>query len=109
MPCLICTHYDFMLMKTINVLQEEGTGKVTSRLLLKSKRTEATLIIMQQGHQIPPHVSPVDAMVVILEGKVAFMLKDEVTVLETGDVLTFGANEKHALQALETTRFLLVK
>ena len=109
MLCLIYTHYDFMLMKTINVLQEEGTGKVTSRLLLKSKKTEATLIIMQQGHQIPPHVSPVDAMVVILEGKVAFMLKDEVTVLETGDVLTFGANEKHALQALETTRFLLVK
>ncbi|WP_161964133.1 cupin domain-containing protein [Chitinophaga flava] len=93
----------------MNVIQEEGTDKVKSREVLKTKRFEATLIIMQQGQQIPPHTSPVDAMVLVLEGKIAFMLNEEVTVLETGDVLTFQAKEIHALQALETARFLLVK
>lgn len=96
-------------MKTINVIQEEGNDKIKSCLVLKTKRFNANLVIMQQGQQIPPHTSPADAMVLILDGKVAFMLNEEVTVLETGDVFTFRANEIHALQALENARFLLVK
>jgi quercetin dioxygenase-like cupin family protein len=96
-------------MKVMNVMQVEGNEKVKSAAILKTKRFDATLIIIQQGQQIPPHTSPANAMILVLEGKIAFMLNEEVTVLDTGDVFTFGANEIHALQALETTRFILIK
>lgn len=96
-------------MKSINVLQAEGNEKIKSSSLFKTRRFDATLLIIQQGHQIPPHTSATNAMVLILEGKTAFMLNDEITVLEAGDVFTFKANEIHALQALETTRLLLIK
>ncbi|NSL89378.1 cupin domain-containing protein [Chitinophaga solisilvae] len=96
-------------MKNMNVLQEEGNNKVKSCTVFRTKRFNASLVIMQQGQQIPPHTSPADAMVLVVEGKIAFMLNEEVTVLEKGDVLTFHANEIHALQALETARFLLIK
>ncbi|NLR79008.1 MULTISPECIES: cupin domain-containing protein [Chitinophaga] len=96
-------------MKGINVMQEAGNEKVKSCAILKTKRFDATLLIVQQGYQIPPHTSPANAMILILEGKIAFMLNEEVTILETGDVFSFGANELHALQALETTRFILIK
>ena len=96
-------------MKGINVMQEAGNEKVKSCAILKTKRFDATLLIMQQGYQIPPHTSPANAMILILEGKIAFMLNEEVTILETGDVFSCCANELHALQALETTRFILIK
>ncbi|MCW3462473.1 cupin domain-containing protein [Chitinophaga nivalis] len=96
-------------MKSMNVMQVAGNEKIKNYAVLKTKRFDANLMILQQGQQIPPHTSPADAMVVILSGKVAFMLNEEVTVLETGDVFTFRANEIHALQALETVRFLLIK
>ncbi|NLR59771.1 cupin domain-containing protein [Chitinophaga polysaccharea] len=96
-------------MKGINVMQESGNEKVKSCAILKTQRFDATLLIVQQGYQIPPHTSPANAMILILEGKIAFMLNEEVTILETGDVFSFGANELHALQALETTRFILIK
>ncbi|HVI48015.1 MAG TPA: cupin domain-containing protein [Chitinophaga sp.] len=93
----------------MNVLQVEGNEKIKSCVVLKTKRFDANLMILRQGQQIPPHTSASDAMVLVLAGKIAFMLNEEVTVLETGDVRTFRANEIHALQALETARFLLVK
>ncbi|GEP92844.1 Cupin domain-containing protein [Chitinophaga terrae (ex Kim and Jung 2007)] len=96
-------------MKSINVLLAEGNEKIKSCALFKTKRFDATLLIIQQGHQVPPHTSSTHALILVLEGKTAFMLNDEITVLEAGDVFTFKANEVHALQALETTRLLLVK
>jgi quercetin dioxygenase-like cupin family protein len=96
-------------MKGINVLLAEGNEKIKSCPLFKTKRFDATLLIIQQGHQVPPHTSSTNAMILIMEGKIAFMLNNEITVLETGDVFTFSANEIHALQALETSRIILIK
>ncbi|RFS23455.1 cupin domain-containing protein [Chitinophaga silvatica] len=96
-------------MKGINVLLADGNEKIKSCALFKTKRFDATLLIIQQGHQIPPHTSSTNAMVLILEGRIAFMLNDEITILDAGDTFTFKANEIHALQALETTRLLLIK
>lgn len=96
-------------MKTMNVLQVITNEPVKSCTILKTVRFNAHLVVMQQGRQIAPHTSPADAMILVLEGKIAFMLNENVTVLEAGDVFTFRANEIHALQALETARFLLVK
>ena len=96
-------------MKGINVLLAEGNEKIKSCPLFKKKRFDATLLVIQQGHQVPPHTSSTNAMILIMEGKIAFMLNNEITVLETGDVFTFNANEIHALQALETSRILLIK
>ena len=88
-------------MKGINVLLAEGNEKIKSCPLFKTKRFDATLLIIQQGHQVPPHTSSTNAMIL--------MLNNEITVLETGDVFTFSANEIHALQALETSRIILIK
>jgi quercetin dioxygenase-like cupin family protein len=96
-------------MKGMNVMQVAGNERVKSCAILKTERFDATLLIMQQGHQIPPHTSPANAMILILDGRIAFMLNEEVTILETGDVFSFPANEIHALQALETARFILIK
>jgi quercetin dioxygenase-like cupin family protein len=96
-------------MKGINVMQAAGNESVKSCAILKTKRFDATLLIMQQGHQIPPHTSPVNALILVLGGRIAFMLNEEITILETGDVFSFGANEIHALQALEPARFILIK
>ncbi|CAL1521164.1 cupin domain-containing protein [Chitinophaga sp. MM2321] len=96
-------------MKAMNVMQVAGNDKIKSYVAFKTKRFDANLMILQQGQQIPPHTSPSDAMLLVLQGKIAFMLNEEVTVLETGDIFTFKANEIHALQVLETARFLLVK
>ncbi|WP_161596865.1 cupin domain-containing protein [Chitinophaga vietnamensis] len=96
-------------MKAMNVLQMITSEPVKSYAVLKTARFSAHLVVMQQGRQIPPHTSATDAMILVLEGKIAFMLNENITVLESGDVFTFGANEIHALQALETARFLLVK
>ncbi|MEC5147865.1 cupin domain-containing protein [Chitinophaga sp. 212800010-3] len=96
-------------MKVMNVMQVAANEKVKSCAILKTKKFDATLLIMQQGHQIPPHTSPANAMILVLEGKIAFMLNEEITILETGDIFSFAANEIHALQALETARFILIK
>jgi quercetin dioxygenase-like cupin family protein len=96
-------------MKAINVLLTNNEEKIKTWPLQQTSGFKASLIVMQQGHQIPPHTSQTDAMVLVLEGKIAFMLNEEITILENGDVFNFKANEIHALQALETARFVLIK
>lgn len=96
-------------MKATNILHIPGNERIKSAPLYHNGRFSASLIIMEQGYQIPPHTSPSDAMILVLEGKIAFMLREEVTVLENGHLFTFPANELHALQALEKSRFLLIR
>lgn len=96
-------------MKAINVLLTNNEEKIKHWPLQKTPGFEASLIVMQQGHQIPPHTSKTDAMILVLDGKIAFMLNEEITILEKGDVFNFKALEVHALQALETARFVLIK
>ncbi|MEN8247947.1 MAG: cupin domain-containing protein [Bacteroidota bacterium] len=96
-------------MKIKNIIQEIGYSQVQSKRVVTNGEQQVNLISLEKGCEIPGHTSTKDATIVILEGKLLFKIHGKNHELETLDTYSFGANETHALTAIEDTKILLVQ
>jgi len=66
------------------------------------------LFAFEKGQALSEHVSPFDALVVVLEGAMALTIGGQVVAAPTGTVTRMPAGTPHAVDATERTRMLLV-
>ena len=83
-------------------------GSVVSKTLLKKNTGNITLFSFDQGQELSEHMSPFDAVVLILEGSARIIIGGVPKTVVAGQMLVMPANVSHALHAEEPFKMLLV-
>ena len=81
---------------------------IASRVLHKTAGGNATLFAFEEGQSLSEHVSPFDALVVVLEGVMTLTIGGKAIRAPAATVTRMPAGVPHALEADERTRMLLV-
>ena len=91
--------------KSLIRVQEQA---VVSRTLVKNPAGSVTLFAMDEGETISEHRNPHEAVLWVLEGRLALTLAGRTYTLADGDLVVMRPHEPHALRAEKPVRFLLV-
>ncbi len=86
-------------------LPEQG---IASRILAKNSGGSVTLFAFDEGQGLSEHTSPFDALVVVLEGRLALTIGGEPVDATAGTIVRMPAQAPHAVDAVEPSRMLLV-
>lgn len=83
-------------------------NSVVSRTIIEKGTGTVTLFAFDRGQKLSEHITPYDAVVYVVEGKVEIKISGKQFVLEEGDMIVMPANKPHALTAFEQFKMLLV-
>jgi quercetin dioxygenase-like cupin family protein len=83
-------------------------GGIASRILAKSAGGNITLFAFDANQGLTEHSSPFDALVLVLEGRLALTIGGSPIEAPAGTVVNMPAGVPHAVDALEPTRMLLM-
>jgi quercetin dioxygenase-like cupin family protein len=83
-------------------------GGIASRVLSRTSGGNLTLFALDAGQGLTEHTSPFEAMVLVLEGACMLTIGGTPVRATPGTVVRMPADVPHALEAMETTRLLLV-
>jgi quercetin dioxygenase-like cupin family protein len=79
--------------------------------LVKSKDLRLVLVCLQEGAKLDEHAAPGAFTLTVLEGRINFILNldgvSNPTELAAGQLLVLEEPHRHAVEALETSAFLL--
>ena len=81
---------------------------IASRILSKSLGGSLTLFAFDSGQGLAEHTAPFDAIVMVLEGRLALTIGGAEVMATPGTVVRMPANVPHAVDATERSRMLLV-
>lgn len=81
---------------------------IASRVLAKKGTSNVTLFAFEKGQGLTEHISPYDALVVILEGQMTLTIGGKPVSAPANSITRMPATVPHALDAGERTRMLLV-
>ena len=76
---------------------------------LKNKNLEILSISLEKGSVLPEHTSPKDAFLLVLEGALDFHIQGRRYPLEKWEDFSFPKEEPHWVEALESSRFLIIR
>lgn len=82
-------------------------GSIVSRILLKKPHGSVTLFHMDEGQEISEHTTPFDALVQVIEGRVALTIGGKVTEALRGEAVLLPADVPHAVLARTPLKFTL--
>ena len=82
---------------------------IVSEVLYADGEYSITLKALDSGTEIKTHISPVDAVVFVLDGDMEFVVENEKFNLSTGEMLIMKKNTPHSLSALSRAKMLLIK
>ncbi len=80
---------------------------IASRLLAKNSGGSLTLFAFDTGQGLAEHTAPFDAIVMVLEGRLALTIDGSEMLATPGTVVRMPANVPHAVDAPEPARMLL--
>ena len=80
---------------------------IASRILAKNAGGSLTLFAFAAGQGLAEHTAPFDAIVLVLEGRLALTIGGTAVLAATGDVVRMPAHVPHAVEAPEPARMLL--
>jgi len=83
-------------------------GGITSKVIVKTEKSNVTLFCMAKGTDLSEHTSTKEGIVFVLEGKGVFTLKGKKIAMSDGVMIRMESNAVHALSAEEDTSFLLI-
>lgn len=83
-------------------------GGVASRVLSKTSGGNLTLFAFDAGQGLSEHTSPFEALIIVLEGACTLTIGGTPVRATPGTVVRMPADVPHAIEALESTRLLLV-
>jgi quercetin dioxygenase-like cupin family protein len=66
-------------------------------------------IVLSKGQELKTHTSPVDAILMIIEGEVEYKEGSEVLTLKAFDVFSIKKDIQHSVSAKENSRILLTR
>ncbi len=97
----------------IEDLIEFDESTVKTQILSKNGDFASIIVAMKKDQIFKEHISPVNAYVYVIEGRVFFRVNNDGNIsefeLNKGEIFTFLANEKHSLVALKDSKFLVVR
>lgn len=70
---------------------------------------EVRSITMEKGTIFPEHTSPLEALLILLEGAIAFHIEGQAYPLQQQESLHFPPNTAHWVEAMEDSKFLLIR
>ena len=83
-------------------------GGIASRVLAKNGGGNVTLFAFDQGEGLSEHTAPFDALVLVLDGRLALTIGGAAVTAGPGTIVRMPANVPHAVDATEASRMLLV-
>ncbi|MDR1530465.1 MAG: cupin domain-containing protein [Burkholderiales bacterium] len=96
---------EMLILNQLVTLTEQG---IASRILAKTSGGNLTLFAFDKGQALSEHSAPFDALVMVLEGKLALTIGGKQIYAVPGSIVLMPANIPHALEAIQVTRMLLV-
>lgn len=81
---------------------------IASRILAKNAGGSLTLFAFDGGQGLAEHTAPFDAIVIVLDGRLALTIGGAEVVATPGTVVRMPANVPHAVDAPVPCRMLLV-
>ncbi len=81
----------------------------TKKMLFKGATYDILLFAFRKGQQLPAHTIPLDAFILVLEGKAAVTIDGREQEVAAGERIALPKNLSHALIAKENFKMLLVK
>ena len=91
---------------TINLAEFKGL-KISKLLDVEAK--QIMTVTMEAGADFPKHDSKTDVTLIVLEGKLMFFINNQELELNKHQVFQFPKDELHHVNAIENSKFLLVK
>jgi quercetin dioxygenase-like cupin family protein len=91
----------------VDLLQYQD-GSIVSRVLLKNKGGTVTLFAFDEGEGLSEHMTPFDALVVIIDGAADIEIAGESFKVRKGETITLPANRPHAVKAATKFKVLLI-
>ena len=88
-----------------NAFAESGRNALT---LVRGDEMTVVLTVMKEGAALHEHRAPGPATVILLSGRIRMSSGAEETPLEPGSAVSFTANLRHAVKAVEDSAFLIV-
>ncbi len=76
---------------------------------LNNEPAETILITLEKGATFPEHTSPRDAHIIVLEGEIQFHINSEIFHLKTYQDFKFPKETKHWVEAIENSKFLIIR
>ena len=92
----------------LNALIAPTEGGISSRVLSKTSGGNLTLFAFDAGQGLTEHTSTFEALVMVLEGACMLTIGGTPVRATPGTVVRMPADVPHALEAMETTRVLIV-
>ena len=74
-----------------------------------NERFTTASIAMKAGQKLPEHKTPVEAILICLEGEAVFSMEQEKITLFKGDFMTIPVDKIHGIEAITDSRFIIVK
>ncbi len=93
---------------SLSTLITPTEGSIASRVLSKTSGGNLTLFAMDAGQGLTEHTSPFEALVIVLEGACTLTIGGTPVRATPGTVVRMPADVPHALEAMESTRLLLI-
>lgn len=93
----------------INTLNETKFEGLKAEKLLDINAQEILHISLEKKAQFPKHTSPRDTNLIVLEGEISFFINNKVYKLSKYQVFGFPKNEDHWVEAIENSKFLIVR
>ena len=81
---------------------------VVSRTVLKSGGGSVTAFAFDGGQELSEHTSPLEALVLIVEGEAEISLAGTLFRVSAGQLLRLPGGQPHAVKALTRLRMILV-
>ncbi|MBR1773998.1 MAG: cupin domain-containing protein [Bacteroidales bacterium] len=82
-------------------------GGIVSKELTHSEKGSITLFAFDKEQALSEHSAPFDAIVQVIEGKVALTIDKEKYVLSQGEMIVMPANHPHSVTAEEKFKMML--
>lgn len=99
-------------MYTINInntiLQQPFAG-LQIRQLVKNPRLEILSVSLEKNTVFPSHESHRDTHLVVLEGQIVFYIENHPVVLKEKQEFSFSKDTEHWVEALENSKFLIIR
>lgn len=90
-------------------IEQQTFNNLKIQKIKTSENLDILSISLEKGSVFPEHTSPRDAYLIMLEGKIEFHIKNDVYTLTQHQHLNFKKEEPHWVEALENSKFLIIR
>jgi len=92
-----------------NTIAQQPFAGLKIEQLVKNAHMEILSVSLAKGAVFPRHSSPRDVHLVVLEGEIDFFIKNQIVNLGTQQHFSFSKETDHWVQALENSKFLIIR